>query len=84
MFRLYIFTALFAILAVANALLSVEVKIKQSNSHKFTCKGVITFLALDTDCADCLYGVKDLNAATVQCKSASGTENCCKSVIKKW
>lgn len=84
MFRFSILIAFLVLSTVANSLLSVEVKIRQSGSHRLHCKGVITFLALDTDCMDCLYGVKDLHDATVRCKTVAGTVNCCKSVVKKW
>lgn len=76
-------TFFFALIVLTNAL-SVEIKIKAVDSKKLTCKGVITFLALDTDCGECLYGVHDLKYATVQCKTPAGAATCCKSVVKEW
>lgn len=79
--------ALFAILlsmVVLSTALSVEVKIKPANSNKLTCKGFITFVALDSDCGDCLYGVHDLRYAAVQCRTPEAAATCCKTVVKKW
>lgn len=70
-----------AIIAMATAL-SVEVNIK--GPQKGACKGVITFLALDSDCGECLYGVKDFHYATVKCKTQAAAEKCCETVTKSW
>lgn len=84
MSRLSAFVACFLALIVLTNALSVEVKIKAANSKKLTCKGFITFLALDSDCGECLYGVHDLRYATVQCKTPAGAETCCKTIAKEW
>ena len=78
-----VFTVMIALVALTNAL-SVQVKIKASGTKKLTCKGYITFVALDSDCGECLYGVHDLTYATVECKTLAGASNCCKSVVNKW
>ncbi|EPB85379.1 hypothetical protein HMPREF1544_07839 [Mucor circinelloides 1006PhL] len=72
-------TFLSAMIAMVAAL-SVEVNIK--GPERGACKGVITFIALDSDCGDCLYGVKDFRYATVKCKTQAAAEQCCKTVTK--
>lgn len=74
-------TFLSAMIAMVAAL-SVEVNIK--GPERGACKGVITFIALDSDCGDCLYGVKDFRYATVKCKTQAAAEQCCKTVTKSW
>lgn len=74
-------TFLSAMIAMVAAL-SVEVNIK--GPERGACKGVITFVALDSDCGDCLYGVKDFRYATVKCRSQAAAEQCCKTVTKSW
>lgn len=84
MSRLSAYVAFLFAMIVLTSALSVEIKIKASNAKKLTCKGVITFLALDTDCGECLYGVRDLKYATVECKTPAGAVQCCKTVVKEW
>jgi hypothetical protein len=73
--------ALLSMIVLVNAL-SVEVSI--GGPKKNACKGVITFLSLDTDCGECLYGVKSFRYATVKCKTDAAAQQCCKTVAKTW
>lgn len=68
-------------IVLVNAL-SVEVSI--GGPKKNACTGVITFLSLDTDCAECIYGVTTFRYATVKCKTDTAAQQCCKTVTKKW
>lgn len=86
MARLMVISATLMIIAILFAAvasgLSVEVKI--TGDKTASCRGIITFVALDSDCADCLYGVKNFKYASVKCRTDQAAFQCCKTVTKKW
>ncbi|KAI8078917.1 uncharacterized protein BX664DRAFT_343078 [Halteromyces radiatus] len=81
MFRLTVLVIFSFLLAFVHCL-SVEVNIK--GPQKKACQGIITFVALDSDCSECLYGVKSFRYATVQCKTDAAALQCCKTVTQSW
>jgi hypothetical protein len=70
------------LLAAVASGLSVEVKI--TGDKVASCRGIITFVALDSDCGDCLYGVKSFKYASVKCRTDQAALQCCKTITKKW
>ncbi|CAO3653164.1 unnamed protein product [Cunninghamella blakesleeana] len=80
MFRFAI-AVLLSMIVLVNCL-SVEVNIKGPTSK--ACRGIITFVALDSDCANCIYGVKSFRYASVTCKTDADAAKCCTTVSKDW
>ncbi|KAI9307837.1 hypothetical protein BJ944DRAFT_237533 [Cunninghamella echinulata] len=77
----YIAVLLLSMLVIVNCL-SVEVAIKGPTSK--ACRGIITFVALDSDCGNCLYGVKSFRYASVTCKTDADAAKCCTTVSREW
>lgn len=80
MFRFAV-VILLSMLVLVNCL-SVEVSIKGPTSK--ACRGIISFVALDSDCGNCLYGVKSFRYASVTCKTDADATKCCTTVSKDW